>query len=204
MTLLAVAWDIDGTLVDSEPLHHRALVAASLDHGVDLTDLPDQAFRGIHMGDVWTALRPRLPQTLDQGRWLSDIEAYYAKHRAELVAVPGAAETIRRLSMMGIRQVCVSNSGRMIVDANLDSLASSTASSFRSASMMSQLESPIHCHMPRPAAGLAWPVTRRSLSRIAAPAFGQPGQRASSSRVTRRNSGPAMTSITPSAAWAIS
>ncbi|WP_373504063.1 HAD family hydrolase [Aestuariivirga sp.] len=122
MTLLAVAWDIDGTLVDSEPLHHRALVAASLDHGVDLTDLPEQAFRGIHMGDVWIALRHRLPPTLDQERWLADIESYYAEHRDELGAIPGAAETIRILNKMGVRQACVSNSGRKIVDANLDSL----------------------------------------------------------------------------------
>ena len=28
----AVAWDIDGTLVDSEPLHERALLAVCEDH----------------------------------------------------------------------------------------------------------------------------------------------------------------------------
>ncbi len=44
----AVAWDIDGTLIDSEPLHQRALVAASAALGVDLSDLEPEAFRGVH------------------------------------------------------------------------------------------------------------------------------------------------------------
>src|SRR5579864_8405834 len=35
----AVAWDIDGTLIDSEPLHQRGLAAASLAFGADISDL---------------------------------------------------------------------------------------------------------------------------------------------------------------------
>ncbi len=58
----AIAWDIDGTLIDSEPLHHEALVHASLQFGVDLRDLPSEAYQGVHIGDVWIALRDRLPQ----------------------------------------------------------------------------------------------------------------------------------------------
>jgi HAD superfamily hydrolase (TIGR01509 family) len=122
MTLLAVAWDIDGTLVDSEPLHHRALVAGCLTYGVDLTDLPDQAFRGVHMGDVWLAIRQRLPESLSEKTWLAAIENHYAEHRAQLSPMPGAVETVRSLRELGIRQACVSNSGRGIVDANLDAL----------------------------------------------------------------------------------
>jgi beta-phosphoglucomutase-like phosphatase (HAD superfamily) len=65
VTHRAIAWDIDGTLIDSEPLHHQSLLAGCRNWGIDLGDLPDQAFRGIHMGDVWTMLRPRLPAGLD-------------------------------------------------------------------------------------------------------------------------------------------
>ena len=62
----AVAWDIDGTLVDSEGLHQRSLIETGADFGVDLSDLRDEAFRGIHMRDVWTALKPRFPHTVDR------------------------------------------------------------------------------------------------------------------------------------------
>ena len=120
--LTAVAWDIDGTLVDSEPLHHRALVAVSRTHGVDLSDLPDQAFRGIHMEDVWLRLSSRMPSQLARETWLMEIEDYYAVHRSALVAMPGAVDTIKALAGLGIRQACVSNSGRRIVDANVDAL----------------------------------------------------------------------------------
>lgn len=118
----AVAWDIDGTLVDSEPLHHRALVAASKGFGVDLTDLPDMAFRGIHMGDVWKRLQSRLPQGLAEKEWLDAINRHYIEHRHSLTTMPGAVETIRMLADLGIPQVCVSNSCRAVVDANIDAL----------------------------------------------------------------------------------
>ncbi len=118
----AVAWDIDGTLVDSEPRHHRALLAASLGLGVSLDDLPDQAFRGVHMLDVWDTLRPRYPAGLERDVWLDAINAAYARDAEPLVPIAGAAEAIRALSAAGLRQVCVSNSNRVIVDANIVAL----------------------------------------------------------------------------------
>ncbi|MGX5666505.1 HAD family hydrolase [Rhizobium daejeonense] len=122
----AVAWDIDGTLVDSEPLHHRALVAASKDFGVDLTDLPDMAFRGVHMSDVWKRLQSRFPPGLAEQDWLDAINRHYIAHRHSLTTMPGAVETIRMLADLGITQVCVSNSCRAVVDANLDAMGISS------------------------------------------------------------------------------
>jgi HAD superfamily hydrolase (TIGR01509 family) len=119
----AVAWDIDGTLVDSEPLHHRALVDASREFGADLCDLPDMAFRGIHMGNVWLMLRDRLPPTLRETEWIDAINRHYVADRSSLNAIPGAVDVVRDLHRLGIQQVCVSNSCRAIVDANLDALA---------------------------------------------------------------------------------
>ena len=120
--LRAVAWDVDGTLVDSEPLHHAALLAGSRRWGVDLSDLPDQAFRGIHMGDVWTTLRPRLPGSLAKAEWMAAITDHYIDNRHSLAPLPGAIETIEALAARHIPQVCVSNSHRPIVEANLDAL----------------------------------------------------------------------------------
>lgn len=122
MRLFAIAWDVDGTLVDSEPLHHAALLHGTRLWGVDLSDLSDQAFRGIHMGDVWAALRLRLPDDLGQAEWLAAIETHYIDNRRTLAALPGAVETIETLAARGIPQVCVSNSSRPIVEANLDAL----------------------------------------------------------------------------------
>jgi HAD superfamily hydrolase (TIGR01509 family) len=123
MTLFrAVAWDIDGTLIDSEPLHQRALVAASAAFGADLSDLEPEAFRGVHARDIWKALKPRFLRGAKFETWIAAIEGYYVAHAGELEPNPGAVEAMRELSARGVAQACVSNSGRTIVDANIEAL----------------------------------------------------------------------------------
>jgi HAD superfamily hydrolase (TIGR01509 family) len=118
----AVAWDLDGTLIDSEGLHQRALIETSAAFGADLSDLPDEAFRGVHMQDVWTALKPRFPNGVERPAWLAAIERFYVARAPGLKPTPGALEAVRALAALGVAQACVSNSGRAIVDANLDAL----------------------------------------------------------------------------------
>ena len=123
MTLFrAVAWDIDGTLIDSEPLHQRALLAASAALGADLSDLENDAFRGVHAPDIWKALRPRFSADATFETWITGIESYYVAHAAELEPIPGAIDAMRELAARGVAQACVSNSGRTIVDANIEAL----------------------------------------------------------------------------------
>ena len=97
----AVAWDLDGTLIDSEGLHQRSLIETGAEFGVDLSDLPDEAFRGIHMRDVWTALEPRYPKTVDRKTWIAAIERFYVAHAPSLSAIPGAVEAVRALAAKG-------------------------------------------------------------------------------------------------------
>jgi HAD superfamily hydrolase (TIGR01509 family) len=118
----AVAWDIDGTLIDSEPLHERALAAASAALGADLSDLEPDAFRGVHAIDIWEALKPRFPAGSSFKTWIAAIESYYVAHAGELEPSPGALEAMRELATRGVAQACVSNSGRAIVNANIEAL----------------------------------------------------------------------------------
>jgi HAD superfamily hydrolase (TIGR01509 family) len=126
----AVAWDIDGTLIDSEPLHERALAAASAALGADLSDLEPDAFRGVHAIDIWEALKPRFPAGSSFKTWIAAIEGYYVAHAGELEPIPGALEAMRKLAERGIAQGCVSNSGRTIVDANIEALGIGTIIAF--------------------------------------------------------------------------
>jgi len=118
----AVAWDIDGTLIDSEPLHLAALVTVSARYGLDLSHEPEDRFRGRHMGDVWRALRAFYPGGLSEQRWADEIIDTYIESAASLRPMPGALETMRELHARGIPQACVSNSERRVVDANLRAL----------------------------------------------------------------------------------
>ena len=118
----AVAWDLDGTLIESEGLHLRALIESGAALGIDLTGLPNETYRGVNILGVWDALRSRFPDGTDRAAWLGAIEQYYVERAATLAASPGAVETVRMLAARGVPQCCVSNSGRAIVDANLEAL----------------------------------------------------------------------------------
>lgn len=122
MILKAIAWDIDGTLADSEPLHEEVLAAVCRRWGADLSDLPPDHFRGVHMLDVWLALKDRMPADLREEVWQDAIIDAYVADSASLRPMHGAVETVKALAAMGIRQGCVSNSGRRVVDANLKAL----------------------------------------------------------------------------------
>ncbi len=122
MTIEAIAWDMDGTLIDSEPLHHRALLAGTQSLGADLSDIDGEEFRGRHMHDVWTAVRPRLPADVAMGDWLDAIHDHYRANMAGLAPIPGALAASEAIAGLGLTQVCVSNSARVIVDANIAAL----------------------------------------------------------------------------------
>jgi HAD superfamily hydrolase (TIGR01509 family) len=114
----AVAWDIDGTLVDSEGLHQLALVEVSSRYGVFL-ELDDPRFIGVGMDQVWLALSSLYPSELSQSTWSQEIVADYLCKSERLRAFPGALRALEQLRQSGIRQCCVSNSGRSVVDRNL-------------------------------------------------------------------------------------
>lgn len=122
MTTSAVIWDIDGTLIDSEPLHYRALLATCRHYGVDISDLPVDQFVGVNMPGVWHALSCRFPDTIGFDQWLAELNDYYVEHSSELRPIVGAVETIAMLHDMGFVQAAASNSNRRVVDANLDIL----------------------------------------------------------------------------------
>ena len=118
----AVAWDIDGTLIDSEPLHLRSLLFVCKSHNVDISDLPDEQFVGVNLYGVWKELRRRFPADLKFSNWVTQINDYYLAQSPTLNIMPHAAEVIRRLNALGIPQVAVSNSNRLIVDVNLSAI----------------------------------------------------------------------------------
>lgn len=122
MILRAVLWDVDGTLVDSEPLHLRALHAACANCGAAPADLPAEGYVGLSPRDEWSAVKDRLPDGLTHARWLRERDTYYLAHAHGLGAMPHALDAVRRLAGAGLAQAAVSNSSRCIVDANLDAV----------------------------------------------------------------------------------
>lgn len=115
----AIAWDVDGTLVDSEPLHYQALVDVCGRYGYRINGIDEETFLGVSITDVWEHIRDNLPEDLLRDDWLVAIDRYYVEHSRTIGVQKGAAELIERSARAGIRQVCVSNSNREVVEANL-------------------------------------------------------------------------------------
>ena len=98
----AIAWDIDGTLIDSEPLHERALLTVCKDYIDPIDEIDAKSFIGIHMHDVWRILKPKFPAALDRQQWLNEIEAYYIAHIDQASPMPGAQAIIQHLAKAGV------------------------------------------------------------------------------------------------------
>lgn len=119
MTPKAVFWDMDGTLVDSEPLHEAALVAAL--HSVGIAPPADLHERvlGIAAWPVYEMLRDEFGLALPFDDWIVRKYDHYLPMAQTLKPRPGAIEIFDELRARGVAQAVVSNSDRLIVDANL-------------------------------------------------------------------------------------
>lgn len=118
-----VLWDIDGTLIDSEPLHLACIRQVSETFGYVLPRAQEERFLGYDQTTVWLAIAGHFAGRVSEADWKEAVLAAYIA-RAEREARPflGALEAIRSLAAAGVPQACVSNSERRVVDANVAAL----------------------------------------------------------------------------------
>lgn len=114
-----VLWDLDGTLVDSEPLHEETLLMSLAAEGI--TPPPDlhQLVVGMPARLIHETFSARYGLAMpfdDWRRWRSHA---YLERAARLQPRAGALEVFRELQAIGVPQAVVSNSERLIVDVNL-------------------------------------------------------------------------------------
>ena len=122
MTPKAVFWDMDGTLVDSEPLHEAALVAALRSVGIAPPVNLHERVLGIAAGPVYEMLRSEFGLDLPFDDWIVRKYDHYMPMAETLKPRPGAIEVFNELRALGVQQAVVSNSDRVIVDANLSAV----------------------------------------------------------------------------------
>ncbi|MEO5326231.1 HAD family phosphatase [Mesorhizobium sp. CC13] len=115
----AVYWDMDGTLIDSEPLHERSLIAALRSVGIEPpVDLHARVV-GQAARPVYEVLRDQFGLALEFDEWIARKYDHYMSHAPGLLPREGAMEIFGDLKARGAVQAIVSNSDRMVVDANL-------------------------------------------------------------------------------------
>jgi HAD superfamily hydrolase (TIGR01509 family) len=119
VAIRAVLWDIDGTLLDSEPWHLDATVAVCAGLGYDLTAEEHTTFLGTAYSDFYAALHARRPMPVPFDDWVEAITDRYLARIAEVNPRAGAFALVEAFAARGLRQAAVSNSGRRVVDANI-------------------------------------------------------------------------------------
>lgn len=119
MTPKAVYWDMDGTLIDSEPLHARALEAVLKSLGITPPGDLHERVTGVAAVPVYEMLQDELGLKLPFDDWILRKYVYYMEHIGTLKPRAGAVEVYRDLRAQGMPLAVVSNSDRLIVEANL-------------------------------------------------------------------------------------
>ena len=115
----AILFDMDGTLVDSEPLHHIAMLEVLDQVGVVLPDTFAHDSTGMAMPAVYQLLRATTSLQMAYAELVAAKYAGFLQRAGEIVMRPGAHAAIESARAAGLAVAVVSNSDRMLVDASL-------------------------------------------------------------------------------------
>lgn len=121
-TFAAVLWDMDGTLIDSEPLHFRSLASVLDGFGVRADPGLQERLIGMSTSEVFQFCRAEFSLEITESEWGRRRTDFYLDGAASLTPRPGALEAFKSLAGAGVAQAIVSNSDRVIVDVNLRAL----------------------------------------------------------------------------------
>jgi HAD superfamily hydrolase (TIGR01509 family) len=123
----AVIFDMDGVLIDSEPIHTEATRAMLADLGIEYVSDPNENFVGCTDWDVFHALRARYGLAGDEGQlsaaWVARSVKLLSRPLVPMRGVPDVLHVLRR---SGIRLALASSSAPPIIAATLNGLGLSS------------------------------------------------------------------------------
>lgn len=124
MRVAAVIFDMDGVLVDSEPMHVDAMRELLRPYGIAYTDRENEAFFGFTDPEVFRVLRARYGLEPDEDELTRRRAALLVElTRTRTVPMPGVPDVPRALHGLGYRLAVASSSAADVIRATLDALA---------------------------------------------------------------------------------
>jgi len=122
--IAAVIFDMDGVLVDSEPLGLEAMRRVMASHGVVYTEAENEQFLGVTTAESCRVLRARHRLAAAEG----DLTRQYVEHLLGLIRerprpMPGVPDVLARLRAAGYRLALASSAEPEIIAANVETIA---------------------------------------------------------------------------------
>ena len=115
----AVVWDVDGVLIDSEPLHLSSLTEICGRYGFDFDAVDNHRWLGKSFIDMWNGIPELRGFGLTCDALRDEIVDLYISRVHGGMARGPAPELVARLAGRGVLQACASSSPRRIVEANV-------------------------------------------------------------------------------------
>ncbi len=119
VTVQGVLWDLDGTLVDSEPAHDAAFAAVLDEIGLDVPADFYASTLGASEDVIHASLVRGSGLTLSLAEWRAVKWRHFSHHAAGVTERAPLATVLRRLDARAVPMALVSNSTRDEVDLNL-------------------------------------------------------------------------------------
>ncbi len=121
--LKAVIFDMDGTLVDTEPVYFLAAGDVFEELGFTLTPEEYAQFTGTSLASMWSFLRQKFQITLDLDLMIDETKKGYLKKIREekgLLPMPGVVPLIQSLKEKGLPLAVGTSTNRDLMQVTLD------------------------------------------------------------------------------------
>lgn len=120
----AVIFDMDGVLVDGEPLHFQVVRRLLAQENVEFGEDDYRRYLGTTLESTWSDLRERYGLSRSYNWYAAAYDREVVRsYREEAELLPGAEALLARLTEAAVPLALASSSNREWVDAALDSLA---------------------------------------------------------------------------------
>ena len=118
----AVMFDMDGVLIDSEPIYDAVEVAMLKARGIVLDDETRQMLVGTQMTKLWQLIIERFGITEAREALIEEEKRLFRKHllAGEIAMVPGAKALVKAVYDAGYKTAVVSSSGRVEVETVIE------------------------------------------------------------------------------------
>ena len=112
--IITIIFDMDGVLVDSEPIHERAEMETCREFGMDVSKSEWDGFRGKKLEDIFSYASKKYGTGNEPIEEMikRKIEKYLSLALAEMELVPGAYEFLQELKENGKYKYALTTSGR--------------------------------------------------------------------------------------------